>query len=94
TTRWVATDLTCDTVGVAERVGDVPLIATELSFAASRHAALRRYEAGFVKEGVAAGGCAIAAHLYQHWQQPQLLQVIEKLYETLLRQQRSSPVTP
>ena len=66
TTRWVATDLTCDTVGVAERVGDVPLIATELSFAASRHAALRRYEAGFIKEGVAAGGCAIAAHLYQH----------------------------
>ncbi len=91
TTRWVAEDPTCDTVGAAEIVGDVPLIATELSLAASRHAALRRYEAGFVKEGVAAGGCAIAAHLYQHWQQPQLLQVIEKLYETLLDQQLPPP---
>lgn len=87
TTRWVAEDPTCDTVGVAALVGDVPLIATELSFATSSHEALRRYEAGFVKEGVAAGGCAIAAHLYQHWQQPQLLQVIETLYEKLLQQQ-------
>lgn len=93
TTRWVAEDPTCDTVGVAELVGQVPLIATELSFAASRHAALQRYEAGFVKEGVAAGGCAIAANLYQHWQQPQLLQVIEKLYETLLDQQLPPPVS-
>ncbi|NEQ45335.1 MAG: TIGR00303 family protein [Leptolyngbya sp. SIOISBB] len=93
TTRWVAEDPTCDTVGVAELVGTVPLIATELSFAASRYEALRRYEAGFVKEGVAAGGCAIAANLYQHWQQPQLLQVIEKLYATLLDQQLPPPVS-
>jgi uncharacterized protein (TIGR00303 family) len=88
TTRWVAEDPTCDTVGVAELVGDVPLIATELSFATSRYEALRRYEAGFVKEGVAAGGCAIAAHLYQHWQQPQLLHIIEAQYEQLQQQQQ------
>ncbi|WP_204141456.1 nicotinate mononucleotide-dependent phosphoribosyltransferase CobT [Halomicronema sp. CCY15110] len=92
TTRWVAEDPTCDTVGVAELVGDVPLIATELSFATSRYEALRRYEAGFVKEGVAAGGCAIAAHLYQHWQQPQLLHIIESQYEQLQQQQQPAPV--
>ncbi|RZM75068.1 nicotinate mononucleotide-dependent phosphoribosyltransferase CobT [Leptolyngbya iicbica] len=92
TTRWVAEDPTCDTVGVAALVGEVPLIATELSFATSRYEALQRYEAGFVKEGVAAGGCAIAAHLYQHWQQPQLLHIIEAQYEQLQQQQHPAPV--
>jgi len=87
TTRWVAEDSTSDTVGLAEMIGEVPLIATQLSFSTSRYAALRRYEAGYVKEGVAAGGCAIAAHLYQHWQQPQLLQAIETLVGKWLSQQ-------
>ncbi len=83
TTRWVAEDPTCDTVGLAKLV-NAPLIATQLSFATSRYPALQRYEAGYVKEGVAAGGCAIAASLYQNWQQPQLLEAIETLYEEWL----------
>ena len=41
----------------------MPLLATQLSFAAAQAEALRAYERGFVKEGVGAGGCAIAAHL-------------------------------
>jgi NaMN:DMB phosphoribosyltransferase len=83
TTRWVAEDATGDTVGLAELIGSVPLLATQLSFAESRFATLRAYEQGFVKEGVAAGGCAIAAHLYQNWQQPQLLRAIEGLADRL-----------
>jgi uncharacterized protein (TIGR00303 family) len=79
TTRWVAEDLTGDTVGLAQAVGPVPLLATQLSFADSRYPQLRAYERGFVKEGVGAGGCAIAAHLYQNWNQSQLLQAIEAL---------------
>lgn len=79
TTRWVAEDPTGDTVGLAEAVGDVPLVATQLSFAASRYASLRAYEQGYVKEGVGAGGCAIAAHLYQGWTQAQLLEAIEAI---------------
>ena len=79
TTRWVAEDATGDTVGLAELIGSVPLLATQLSFASSRFAALRAYEQGFVKEGVGAGGCAIAAHLYQNWQQRELLQAIDAL---------------
>lgn len=78
TTRWVAEDLTGDTVGLAELIG-VPLLATQLSFANSRFAALRAYEQGYVKEGVGAGGIAIAAHLYQGWNQTQLLDKIESL---------------
>lgn len=79
TTRWVAEDPTGDTVGLAELIGDVPLLATQLSFAESRHSQLRAYEQGFVKEGVGAGGCAIAAHLYQNWGQGELLQAIDGL---------------
>jgi uncharacterized protein (TIGR00303 family) len=77
TTRWVAEDPTGDTVGLAEEIGQVPLLATQLSFAGSRYLQLRAYEDGFVKEGVGAGGCAISAHLYQSWGQSQLLSAIE-----------------
>lgn len=79
TTRWVAEDLTGDTVGLAQLVGQVPLLATQLSFADSRYPQFRAYEQGYVKEGVGAGGCAIAAHLYQNWHQTELLQAIESL---------------
>jgi len=63
TTRWVVEDPTSDIVGLQGDVGPVPLLATRLSFATSRHASLRRYEENLVKEGVGAGGAAIAAHL-------------------------------
>ncbi|HEY9763072.1 MAG TPA: TIGR00303 family protein [Trichocoleus sp.] len=83
TTRWVAEDPTGDTVGLAEAVGAC-LVATPLSFAESQFPQLRVYEQGFVKEGVAAGGCAIAAHLYQGWSQAELLHSIEALLKTQL----------
>jgi len=79
TTRWVAEDPTGDTVGLAKAVGGVSLVATQLSFATSCYAQLQAYEQGFVKEGVGAGGCAIAAHLYQGWNQTRLLQAIEAI---------------
>lgn len=79
TTRWVAEDLTGDTLGLAEEIGSVTLLASSLSFATSRYPQLQAYEQGYVKEGVGAGGCAIAAHLYQGWNQIQLLRAIEVL---------------
>lgn len=81
TTRWVADDTTGDTVGLANLVGDVPLFATQLDFTTSRYEQLRAYEQGFVKEGVGAGGCAIAAHLYRNWSQADLLMAIDALAE-------------
>lgn len=78
TTRWVAEDPTGDTVGLANLL-DAPLMATQLCFADSKFAQLRAYEQGFVKEGVGAGGMAIAAHLYRGWQQADLLAAIEAL---------------
>jgi uncharacterized protein (TIGR00303 family) len=84
TTRWVAEDPTGDTVGLAALL-KVPLLATQLSFAESRYAALRAYEQGYVKEGVGAGGAAIAAHLFQQWTQLQLLTAIEQVADQLDR---------
>ncbi|MEB3290930.1 MAG: TIGR00303 family protein, partial [Leptolyngbya sp.] len=77
TTRWVAADPTGDTVGLAQSI-QACLLATDLSFAEARFAALRAYEEGFVKEGVGAGACAIAATLYQNWGQADLLAAIEQ----------------
>ncbi|MDJ0701747.1 MAG: TIGR00303 family protein [Leptolyngbyaceae cyanobacterium MO_188.B28] len=79
TTHWVVADPSGDTIGLAKLIGDAPLMATQLNFAASRYAQLRAYEKGYVKEGVGAGGCAIAAHLYQNWGQDRLLDAIEIL---------------
>jgi uncharacterized protein (TIGR00303 family) len=81
TTRWVAEDPTGDTVGLAQTVRTVPLLATQLNFSQSRYPQFRAYEQGYVKEGVGAGGCAIAAHLYQNWGQVELLGAIEQLAE-------------
>jgi NaMN:DMB phosphoribosyltransferase len=85
TTRWVAEDPTGDTVGLARDIGGVPLLATQLSFALSRYPQLQAYEQGYVKEGVGAGGCAIATHLYQGWNTVQLLRAIEALVERYCR---------
>ena len=79
TTRWVAEDPTGDTVGLAGKIGDMPLIATQLNFSASHLEALRAYEHGFVKEGVGAGGCAIAGALYQSWDNDRMVYEIETL---------------
>jgi uncharacterized protein (TIGR00303 family) len=81
TTCWVAEDPTGDTVGLARDIGSIPLLATGLSFATSRYPQLQAYERGYVKEGVGAGGCAIAAHLYKGWNLVQLLDAIEGLVE-------------
>ncbi|MBE9125924.1 MULTISPECIES: nicotinate mononucleotide-dependent phosphoribosyltransferase CobT [unclassified Coleofasciculus] len=81
TTRWVAEDSTGDTIGLAQAIGGVPLLATELSFATSQYPQLRAYEQGYVKEGVGAGGCAIACHLSKGWNSMELLQRIEALVE-------------
>ncbi|WP_448562347.1 nicotinate mononucleotide-dependent phosphoribosyltransferase CobT [Trichothermofontia sp.] len=85
TTRWVADDPTGGTIALAETLSPVPLLATPLSFATSRFAALRAYEDGYVKEGVGAGGCAIAASLARDWGQAQLLTCIEALAERFVR---------
>lgn len=79
TTKWVATDRSGDTVALARSIPQIPLVSTQLSFANSQYPQLQVYEQGFVKEGVGAGGLAIAASLYRNWGQVELLNSIEHL---------------
>jgi uncharacterized protein (TIGR00303 family) len=64
TTRWVLNDPAADVAGLTADVSpDLPLLAVNLVFSASRHAPLRAYERCLVKEGVGAGGACLAALL-------------------------------
>ncbi len=76
TTRWVIEDSSADTSAIAQAIG-APYLASEINFSQSPYFQLRAYERGFVKEGVGAGGCAIAAHLYQGWNSSQLRHAVE-----------------
>ena len=80
TTSWVAEDCTGDTVGLAKILDGVSLLAAKLNFSVSQYSSLRAYEQGYVKEGVGAGGCAIAAHLMQNWTPNELLIAVDKLF--------------
>ena len=84
TTRWVAEDPTADAVGLMADVGRFPLLASGLSFTESRFAQLRRYEDFLVKEGVGAGGAAVAASLAADVTVEALRERVELLYESLI----------
>ncbi|AKG23591.1 nicotinate mononucleotide-dependent phosphoribosyltransferase CobT [Calothrix sp. 336/3] len=92
TTRWVAADSRGNTAKLADSIGQYclnlhisppTLLATQLSFAQSQYPQLSAYEAGFVKEGMGAGGAAITASLSYGWQQEQLLIAIEAQMDKL-----------
>ncbi|MGB3790893.1 MAG: TIGR00303 family protein [Phormidesmis sp.] len=76
TTRWLIEDASADTVAIAQQIG-AAYLASEIDFSQSPYMQLRAYERGFVKEGVGAGGCAIAAHLYGKWTRSQLRHAVE-----------------
>ena len=61
TTRWIINDKSSDLKGIISQIADVPILAANLDFSGSRFEGLKAYERGFVKEGVGAGGAAIAA---------------------------------
>ncbi len=76
TTRWVIEDPSADTVKIAQAIG-APYLASQIDFSQSPYFQLRAYEQGFIKEGMGAGGCAIAAYLYRTWTKSQLRHAIE-----------------
>ncbi len=63
TTRWIVEDKTSDIRSIVHRSSGIPVIAANLNFAYSKHRGLKAYEQGVVKEGVGAGGAALAAIL-------------------------------
>jgi NaMN:DMB phosphoribosyltransferase len=64
----------------------VPILAADIDFTPSRFEGLKAYEKGIVKEGVGAGGAAIAAmaKLGGAITKDMLLQEIERNYALLM----------
>ncbi len=87
TTRWIIDDKTSDLRGIVSQVADIPIMAADLDFGQSKFEGLRAYEAGVVKEGVGAGGAAIATILKSDGSitKVALLREIEKNYDQLTR---------
>ena len=86
TTRWIAHDKSSDLKGIVTQFCDVPILAADLNFGASRFPGLRTYETGLVKEGVGAGGASIAgmAKLDGAVTADLLLKEIERNYALLM----------
>jgi uncharacterized protein (TIGR00303 family) len=61
TTRWIVSDSSSDLKGIVGQIADVPILAADIDFRHSKFDGLKAYEKGIVKEGVGAGGAAIAA---------------------------------
>jgi NaMN:DMB phosphoribosyltransferase len=86
TTRWVISDRSSDLKGIVAQISDVPILAADIDFGPSRFEGLKAYEKGIVKEGVGAGGAAIAAmaKLGGAVTQDILLKEIERNYALLM----------
>ena len=90
TTQWIVNDATSQFLKLAHTIPTPPIMSSLFSFKQSRYQQFTLFEQGYVKEGVGAGGCLIAGHLYQSWQQNQILEAMEALLESCLK--GSAPV--
>ncbi len=63
TTRWIIEDNSSDIISLINEIHPVPIIASNLSFMESKYEGLKKYEDGYVKEGVGAGGFSCYAFL-------------------------------
>jgi uncharacterized protein (TIGR00303 family) len=86
TTRWVTNDNSSDICGIVAQIADVPVLAADIDFTLSKFSGLKAYEKGIVKEGVGAGGAAIAAmaKLGGAITKDMLLKAIENNYTLLM----------
>ena len=86
TTKWLINDKTSDLVGLIEEILPIPIIAAKLSFANSKYDGLRAYEKGFVREGVGAGGAAVAAFIRSKGKinSEKVVKEIETIFQQLL----------
>jgi len=87
TTRWVTSDGSSDLKGIVSHISDVPILAADIDFGPSRFEGLKAYEKGVVKEGVGAGGAAIAAMTKSGGAvtKDMLLKEIERNYALLMK---------
>ena len=80
----MAADPTADLAGLFADIGGFSVVAAGLNFGASAYPSLRRYEDGLVKEGVGAGGAAVACLIRARTTAADLTTAIDRLYGSLL----------
>ncbi|WP_236698126.1 nicotinate mononucleotide-dependent phosphoribosyltransferase CobT [Pyrodictium occultum] len=85
TTPWIIRDGTADLLGLVRDIAPrVAVLAARFSMAGSRHAGLRAYEKGYVKEGVGAGG-ALVLGAARGLPAREMLEAVEEEYERITR---------
>jgi uncharacterized protein (TIGR00303 family) len=90
TTGWVANDSAADLAGLAAEIEEhfgplgSPYFAVNLDFSTSLYPPMQLYEAGYVKEGVGAGGAALAAMLATGCSAEDLLLASEAVYRRIV----------
>ncbi len=85
TTPWIMNDKSSDLPGLVREISpSTPVIYTRLSFRSSRYSGLRKYEEGYVKEGVGAGG-ALVIGAVNNLCEDEMLGIIEEEYERIRR---------
>ncbi len=87
TTRWIISDEKTDLKGIVDQINsDIPILAANLNFSKMKHNGLKTYEQGIVKEGVGAGGIAIASILSNNEKITieEIHQKIEENYEKII----------
>ncbi len=85
TTRWIVGDGSANMERIVSEVGDgVELIVSRVNLSSSRFEGLRRYEEGYVKEGVGAGGTMVLAEM-MGVDPARIAETIDQEYERLVR---------
>jgi len=84
TTKWIVRDNSSDIIKLISMIYDVPIIAFNFDFSKSKYWGLRYYEKGYVKEGVGAGGTAIAASVINDVSAEDIIREVHEEYSRLL----------
>jgi len=84
TTKWIVNDVTSNMVKLISITCDVPIIAFNFDFSTSNYDGLKYYERGYVKEGVGAGGTAIAASVINDISAEDIAKEVHEEYSRLL----------
>jgi uncharacterized protein (TIGR00303 family) len=91
TTRWVINDRTADLTGMIEEIApETGLAYLDIDLSSSPYPGLRKYEEGYVKEGVGAGGTCFMALLRGH-NSGEVLEAIYREYRGVAIEHKAKP---